>query len=181
MRLFSSIPALMVVAWGLLVAAPVAAQEAPPDELDRLEEPPPLAGAPRALAGPTVLDRLEALSPEQRQRLLATLPPERRQRIEARLKAYESLPQAERDRLRRQYDKFRALTPEQKETSRRLFRRFMELPPGRRQVLRQEANRLSQIPWPQRQARIASPDFQRRFTPEERQILHALAAITPNP
>jgi hypothetical protein len=175
-----SIPVVVAV-WGLLAATPLVAQQAPPpDELDWLADVPP-PGAPRTLVGPTILDRLEAMSPEQRQRMLERLPLERRQRIEERLRAYESLPPAERDRLRRQYDTFRALTPQQKEMARRLFRRFMQLPPGRRQVLRQEANRLSQIPWPKRQARMASPDFASRFTPEERQILHALAALTPSP
>ena len=57
----------------------------------------------------------------------------------------------------------------------------MQLPPGRRQVLRREANRLSQFPWPKRQALLASPEFEHRYSPEERQILHALSAITPNP
>ena len=172
LRRLCNVRLLIAIAWALLMVAPVAAQE------DQPFAPP---GAPRALAGPTILDRLEAMSPEQRQRLLEKLPPERRQRLEARLKAYESLPQDQRDRLRRQFDTFRALTPEQKEDARRLFRHFMQLPPGRRQVLRREANRLSRLPWPKRQALIASPDFEHRYSPEERQILHALAAITPNP
>jgi hypothetical protein len=176
---FSSIPVL-VVAWGLLAAAPVAAQQAaPPDEFEGIDVPPP--GAPRALAGPTILDRLESMSPEERRRLLDKLPPERRKRLEQRLAAYEALPPAERERLRRQYDTFRALTPAQKQATRSLFRRFMELPPGRRQVLRQEAARLAQMPWPRRRTRMASPDFQSRYAPEEQQILRALAAITPNP
>jgi hypothetical protein len=180
MRLFASIPALVAVACGLLLAPPSKAQNAPADEPEWIAEPPP-PGAPRTLAGPTILDRLEAMTPEERRRLLEKLPPERRRRLEQRLAAYESLPPAERDRLRRQYDTFRALTPEQKQAARRLFRRFLELPPGRRQVLRQESLRLGRMSWPKRQARMASPDFESRYTPEERQILRALAAITPNP
>ena len=179
MRLVCSIPALLVV-FGLLVAAPLGAQQPPADEFEGLDAPPP-PGAPRALAGPTILDRLERMRPEERQRLFDQLPPERRKRLEERFAAYEALPQAEKDRLRRQYDTFRALTPEQKQAARRLFLRFLQLPPGRRQVLRQEAHRLSEMPWPRRQARMASPDFQSRYTPEERQILRVLAMITPNP
>jgi hypothetical protein len=163
---------LIAIAWALLMVAPVAAQD---------DEPFAPPGAPRALAGPTMLDRFEAMPPEQRQRFLDKLPPDRRQRIEARLKAYESLPQEVRDRLRRQAETFWALTPEQKQNARRLFKRFMELPPGRRQVLRREANRLSRLPWPKRQELLASPEFEHLYSPEERQILHALAMITPNP
>ncbi len=172
MRLLLPISVLFLVTCGL-----VTAQQ--PPEADEFA--PPEAGMPRALAGPTILDRLEQMTPAQRQRLLEKLPPERRKRLEARLRAYESLPPAERERLRRQFDTFRALTPEQKQNARRLFRRFMELPPGRRQVLRQEARRLGQMPWPRRQARMSSPDFESRYTPEERRILRALAALTPNP
>lgn len=171
MRLLGSIPALAAVACGLLAFAPAAAQEFPEDK----------PGAPNALNGPTILDRLERMTPDERQRILDRLPPERRARVEARLRAYEGLSQADRDRLRRQYDTFRALPPEQKANARRLFWQFLELPPGRRMVLRQEADRLSRMPWPRRQARMSSPEFARRYTPEEREILRVLAAITPNP
>ena len=171
----------IAVACGLLMGAPLGAQPVA-DEPDWFAEPPAMrAGAPRELAGPTILDRLENMRPEQRQRLLENLPPARRKRLEQRLAAYEALPPAERERLRRQYDTFRSLTPEQKQAARRLFRRFTELPPARRQVLRQEGLRLGRMPWKQRQARMSSPDFQSRYSPEERQILRAIAAITPNP
>jgi len=180
MRRLFPIPALAAAACGLLLAIPLAAQEA--DQPDWFAEPPAMRpGAPRELLGPTILDRLENMKPEQRRRLLDNLPPERRRRLEQRLAAYEALPPAERERLRRQYDTFRAMTPQQKQAARRLFRRFMELPPGRRQVLRQEGLRLGRMPWRQRQARISAPEFQNRYTPEERQILRAIAAITPNP
>jgi Protein of unknown function (DUF3106) len=183
MRIRSSIPALAAVACGLLLlAAPAAAQEEAQDEQEwPTPQPPPKAGMPRALAGPNVLDRLEQMSPQERQRVLDRLPPERRRRLEERLEAYDRLPPEERERLRRQYERFNSLTPEQQRAARFLFRRFAALPPERKQVLRQEAHRLSQMTFAQRQRRMASPEFQDRYPVEERQILRALAAITPNP
>ncbi len=176
------IPAVATLAFLFLAGGSAAAQqEAPLEDFEALEAPAPRPGMPGALAGPTVLDRLEQMTPEQRRNLLDKLPPERRKRLERRLAAYEALPAAERERLRRQYDRFRALTPQQKQTARRLFREFLTLPPGRRQALRQESVRLSRMPWPARKARMASPEFERRYSAEERQILHALAVITPNP
>jgi hypothetical protein len=182
MRIRSSIPALAAVVCGLWLTAPAAAQQEAPDEQEwPAAPPPPKAGMPRALAGPTVLDRLEQMSPEERQRVLDRLPPERRSRLEERLAAYDRLPPDERERLRRQYERFNSLSPEQQRAARFLFRRFATLPPERQQALRQEARRLSQMTFAQRQRRLASPEFQDRYPVEERQILRALAAITPNP
>jgi len=114
MRIRSSIPALAAVVCGLWLTAPAAAQQEAPDEQEWPAAPaPPKAGMPRALAGPTVLDRLEQMSPAERQRVLDRLPPERRSRLEERLAAYDRLPPDERERLRRQYERFNSLSPEQ--------------------------------------------------------------------
>jgi hypothetical protein len=136
---------------------------------------------PRLLNGPTILDRLERMSPQQRRRVLEGLPPWRRQRLEARLARWESLPPEERERLRRQYDRFRALPLERQQAARSLFQEFASLPPARRRALRQEARRLSQMDDASRQARTASRDFRDRYSPEERQILRALAEVAPGP
>lgn len=159
----------LALVFGLLLASPGPAQ-------NRQQ-----GSGPRLLNGPTILDRLEHMTPEQRRRVLDRLPPWRRQRLEARLAQWESLPPQERERLRRQYDRFRALPPERQQAARNLFQDFASLPPARRRALRQEARRLSQMGDAGRQARMASQDFRGRYTPQEREILRALAELAPGP
>ncbi len=126
-----------------------------------------------------VLERLERMSPEQREKVLSRLPPERRRRIEERLRWYDSLPPEERERLAWRYERFRQLPPERQQEVRQFFRRFGTLPPERRLALRQEARRLRFLPGPARQARINSPAFQNRYSPEERDMLRTILELAP--
>ena len=144
--------------------------------------PPPAAAqnnAPRPRA--TILDRLEKMSPAERRRALAQLPPERRRRIEQRLSRYESLSPARREQIRRQYDRFRQLPPEKQEAARQLFRKFNNLPLERRRTLRQEARRLNRMTEPERRARVDSPDFRRRYSAEEQRMVQDLFELSAEP
>jgi hypothetical protein len=130
---------------------------------------------------PTILDRLEQMTPEQRRRALAQLPPERRKRIEQRLSQYESLSPTEREQLRRQYERFRQLSPEKQEAARQLFRKFNNLPVERRRILRQEARRLNWMDQSERRARVNSPDFRTRYSPEEQRMVQDLVELSREP
>jgi hypothetical protein len=130
-------------------------------------------------AGLTILDRLDRMSPEERKRALDRLPPERRARIEQRLNAFQSLPPAVRQRLRRQLEWFRQLPQERQEAARSLFQRFRALPPVRRQALNREARRLLELDQTARGARMDSPAFRNRYTPEEQGMLRDMLTLPP--
>ncbi len=126
---------------------------------------------------PTVLDRLERMTPEERKRFLDRLPPAQRDRLERRLKLYESLSPGERERLRERYQRFRTLPPERQQAARDLYRRFGELPPERRMALRRAVRNLSLLDEATRQRRMNSPQFRARFNPEDQSMIRSFLEL----
>jgi len=111
-------------------------------------------GAPRppALPGPA-LQRLAQMTPQQRQKALSRLPPERRARIEEELDRLEKLPPDQRARLLQRYDEFQGL------------------PRDRQAAVRSELQALRKLPTPQLRDRLNSPEFKQQFSPEEQRLL----------
>jgi hypothetical protein len=107
---------------------------------------------PPALPGPA-LQRLSQMTPEQRQKALARLPPERRARIEEQLNKLEQLPPDQRARLVERYEVFQGL------------------PRDRQAAVRSELQALRRLPTPQLRERLNSPEFQQNFSPEEQRLL----------
>lgn len=110
------------------------------------------APRPPALAGPA-LQRLANMSPEQRQKALSRLPPERRGRIEEQLNRLGNLPPDQRAKLLQRYDEFQGL------------------PRDRQAAVRSELQALRKLPTPQLRQRLNSPEFQQNFSPEEQRLL----------
>jgi hypothetical protein len=125
----------------------------------------------------TIVDRWNRMSEEERQRKLAKLPPERRQRIERELQNYRSMSPEERRQLRSRYDQFNHLPPETQNQARRLFRQFNQLPEDRRQPVKQEFERLRGMSPSDRKSRLASPEFQEKYDPDERRMLRDLSGL----
>jgi hypothetical protein len=152
-----------------------------------------LLGAGLALAQPArspaiapppnlaLLDRLERMSPEQRQRALDRLPPLRRERIEARLRWYRNLTPEERNRVRRQFEWFRQLPPEKQDAVRQLSRRLNQLPENRRRAVRRGVRELQMLEEPRRQFRLSRPWFRNRYSPEELEMVQELLEVLPPP
>ena len=83
---------------------------------------------------PEPLQRLDSLTPEQRDHVLGELPRDRRERLEQRLDEYHSLTPEERTRLDRQYQWFTHLPEERQNAVRKVFQKFIKLPPDRQDV-----------------------------------------------
>jgi hypothetical protein len=157
-------PAILMLA----LAGALAAQRAP--------GPRPGMGRPAQPGGMiSAIDRWNSMSPEQRERALAKLPPERQQRIREQLARFNSLPASEQQRLRERYQRFAALPPAKQDLVRLRLRQFNAIPPERRQVLAREMRQLRNMPQEDRSARIASEDFRSRYSPDERQMLQDLS------
>jgi hypothetical protein len=132
----------MALASGLLVAQPPRrAPLFPPQDLN-------------------ALDRLERMSPDQRQRVLEKLP---------------------RERLRRQFERFRQMPPERQQALRELFRRFRELPEDRRRAVRRGVWELQRLGEARRELRLSRPWFRNRYSPEELQMVRELLEMAPAP
>jgi hypothetical protein len=108
------------------------------------------------------VERFAQMSPEQREKALARLPPARRQQIEQRLQAYEKL------------------SPQQKQRLQERLEAFQSLPPNRRVAVRQELQYLRSLPPAQRRARLRGPAIEQNFSPEEQQLLRGSFG-QPNP
>lgn len=148
---------------------------------------PPRNGMPRLGPGPgwqpkpraQMLERLEKMTPEQRERVLERLPPERRQRVEQQLEQYHNMTPEQRERLQQRYQWFSQLPPERQEAIRKGFQRFQKLPADRQGAVRQEVQQLSALPEAERQARMNSDEFRSRFDRREQQIIRDVTGAFP--
>jgi Protein of unknown function (DUF3106) len=109
---------------------------------------------PRPPALPTrVLERLAQMTPEQRQKALARLPPERRERVEQQLNRLDQLPPDQKAQVLERYDAFQGL------------------PRDRQAAVRAELQALRKMAFARRRARLNSPEFEQTFSPEEQRLL----------
>jgi hypothetical protein len=117
-----------------------------------------LPPAPRPAPTPAQIpdaqvNRLMKMSPDEREKVLANLPPQRRQALEQRLTKLDQLP------------------PEQRAELDRRFQEFQKLSPVRRQAVRDELQTLRGLRPAERRTRINSPEFREQYSPEEIQLM----------
>jgi hypothetical protein len=93
------------------------------------------------------------MSPEEREKVLANLPPDRRENIERNLTRLDRLSPDQRTQLDRRYEN------------------FQNLPPARRRVVREEMQTLRALTPAERRARINSPQFRDQYSPQEIQLM----------
>ena len=108
------------------------------------------------LPAPAV-ERFLQMSPEEQERALSQLPPERRQQVEERLNRLKQLP------------------PEQMQRLQEVYPAFMSLRPVRRQAVRDEIQQLRQTRPAERRDRLNSDA--RDFSLEEMDILRRVTGI----
>jgi hypothetical protein len=128
----------------------------------------------------TAIDRWDQMSPEERQRKLERLPPERRKNIEQGLEKYKQLTPEQRRDLRAQYERFSQLPPARQNQVRRLYRQLNQMPEDRRKLLRGEWEQLRNAPEADRRARMNTDEFRGKFSPHEQRMLRDLNdAVSP--
>jgi hypothetical protein len=114
-------------------------------------------------------------TPEQRERALAKLPPDRQAQIRKQLAWFDSLPKPLQDAQIRRLQLFASLPPDQQVIVRLQMQAFAKLPPARKQAIQRALVNLQTLPRPQRAVRMNSPAFKSRFSPEELTIIEDLA------
>lgn len=134
---------------------------------------------PDAHPGERALERLERMTPEQRSKALANLPPQRRQEIEQKLDEFDRLPPEERLRVRNQLERMNSLPPQRQNQVRRSIRQFQDLPDDRKLLVRRELDRMAAMPDDARRAYMNTEEFRNRYTPNEQQMMQNLAEILP--
>lgn len=147
---------------------------------EQRKSPRPPRRSPDAVAIVSPLDRWNQMSPAQRERALAKLPPDRQKSMVQRLDEFNKLPEAEKDRLRQRYARFAQMPAEKQELLRRQMRNFNQVPPDRRRVLAREIQRLRRLSDEERRAHLASEDFRGRYSAEEQEMLQDLSEYYPS-
>jgi len=126
-----------------------------------------------------MIERLNRMTPEERQRALDRLPPERRARVEKRLENFNALPPEVKEKLRERYNEFQKLPADRQNAIRRSFRQLSELPEDRKPVVRRELNRLRKMTQTERTSAMETEKFRSRFNESERQLLFDLSSSMP--
>lgn len=134
---------------------------------------------PGAAASRNRFDAIERMTPEQQERFLNSLPPDRRAQARRRLEAWKSMSSDERERVRQEYSQFRVLPAERQQRIRELFAEFTKLPPRRRVMMRREVAMLRQLDPDERAARINAEEFRNRFSADEHHLLTELSELLP--
>lgn len=120
------------------------------------------------------------MSPEERERELAKLPPERARMIRQRIWVYNHMPAEERQALRKRYQSFRQLPPDKQQLVRERLREARQLPVPRQTLVHHEIQQLRRLSEDQREARMNSDEFRSLFNPPEQQIIRDLSTYVPN-
>lgn len=134
---------------------------------------------------PGFFKRLRELPPAEQERVMANderfqrLPPERKAEIRQNLKHWNSLTPQQKQATRERQEILESLSPEKRQEARALFPQYNRLPPGRKQAVGQAFMRLASLPPAQRERVLSRPQFQNRFSPEERDLLRGLSRLLP--
>ena len=139
---------------------------------------PPLPNA--GPQGPELVQRLVAMSPEDREKALSALPPARRQNLEQRIRDFEALPPGQQLLMRTRVEKLAKLSPERQDEVRESLRSFNAMPQERRQAIRREVIRCTGMPEDSYHAYLNSEGMRGRFTDEERRMIDDLLAVAPD-
>jgi hypothetical protein len=126
------------------------------------------------------IDRWNRMSPEERERELAKLPPARARLIRQRIQRYNQMNPDEQQALRGRYQTFSQLPPDRQQVVRERLREFRQLPVARRPVVHAEIEQLRLLTEAQRQVRMNGDEFQTRYSPQEQQIIRDLYTYLPN-
>jgi len=187
--------AAVTVCLGLLAAPSFAAEQpnpkggghpavAPKSPKPSQARPPAAAGQQgrgqgRAGSPQDPVDRFMKMSPEQREKALSKLPPQRRENIERRLNELEKLPPEARTRLMNAAEMLRAMPPERQQMVRQALRRFQQMPEERHAVVQTEMQKMEPLTDEQRRERMNSEEFRNRYTPAEQQMMRNMLEVVP--
>ncbi len=137
------------------------------------------AQQPANQPGERPIDRVLKMSPEEREKWLSTLPPERRQNIERQINAIQKLPQTLQNRRLRQAEMLQSLPPMRQNQVRRSLNQFTQLPEDRKVLINRELQKMSPLSDEDRRAYMNTEEFRNRYSANEQQMMGNLSEITP--
>lgn len=139
--------------------------------------------APISLAQrqPTPIERLRALPPAERRRLLDRLPPDRRKQAEDSMNRLDRMSPEEQHELDRRYEFFQKLPPGRQQDARRLYRDLTALPPERHSAVRRQIDLLRSMSSAERASFLSAPQSRSLYNRKERAILADYVSLLEAP
>jgi hypothetical protein len=128
----------------------------------------------------TPIDEFETMSPEERQKALNRLPPEQREKLQERLQRFNELPAEQQQALKNLYNRLHQLPPERQAAVRTAVGRFSEQSPQRQQAMREELQNMANLSDQERQGRMGSSEFRKKFNRKEQGIVRDMAPLLPS-
>jgi hypothetical protein len=125
--------------------------------------------------------RFLKMKPEDRDKFLQNLPPQRRQNIERQLRDFQKMAPAGRTRVLTELEMLRSLPLEKQQQVRRSLRQLSELPEERKALVRKELQLMAPMPDEQRREHMNSEEFRNRYSVTEQQMMSNLSQVTPPP
>jgi hypothetical protein len=131
------------------------------------------------------LRKNQNLPPAEQERALRNdpsfrqLPPERQQQLVNRLRDFNSRPPEQRQRILDRMETFEHLPQGQRQQLRSMYGQMRDLPDDRRMAVRQATRQLGGMSPAERERMLNSPQFQRRFSPQEQNLVRGLAELEP--
>jgi|SRR5579875_1567804 len=134
---------------------------------------------------PNFFRRLRNLPPGEQERILQNdaafhrLPVWRQQRIRQNLRRWNALSPQQKQVIRQRQRILRSLSPAQRKNLQRIFPQYRRLSPPQRAQVMTAFRRLRNMPPAARRRLLSNPQFQQRFTPQQRHILRGLNRLLP--
>ena len=134
---------------------------------------------------PGFFQRLRELPPAEQERVMANnerfrnLPPERQQQIQKNLQKWNSLSPEQKQQVRERQEILESLSLAQRQEARALFPQYNHLAAGRKQAVMNAFLHLRDLPAARRERFLSSPEVERRFSTEERDLLRGLGKLLP--
>lgn len=131
------------------------------------------------------LRKNQNLPPAEQERALRNdpgfrqLPPQRQEQLMDRLRHFNNRPPEERQRILNRMQTFEHLPQPERQRVRNLYGQMRDLPDDRRMAVRQAARQLSGMSPAERERMLNSPQFRRRFSPQEQNLVRGLAQLEP--
>jgi len=168
-------------AWGMLAVGLIV----PPEALAQARHAAPVTRRPaRPQPAPKnpvrEIQKLQHMSPEERQRVLQSLPPERRKKVEERLEQYSKMSPQEQQRLKQDLEMFQQLPPERQNAVRKLYSDFQKFPPDRQKAIKKEFKKLRSMREAERKSVMSSEEFQKKYNRSEQDFLNQMVGGAPH-
>ena len=102
-----------------------------------------------------------------------------REKLRERLQKFNELPAEQQQALKNLYNRLHQLPPERQEAVRGAVGRFSEQSPQRQRAMREELQNMANLSEQERQARIGSSEFRKKFNRKEQGIVRDMAPLLP--